>query len=301
MAARATAPALRAAFQAPARPRLRPLAPTLVMVANAHATQLVRHPELVDGARRLLSATGATVDVHVTSTVDELGAVLSEAGRRVVLLGGDGSLFALMTGRRVRDTQNGMRLLRGAALEGFPPGRYEAETKHLTWVLQDGLAVPWVPMPAIYGEESSSFRSGRDSVRVLWALVARNGRPSPSRARSPTRRRCVRARANGDQGNDRSRSRKTGCRGASAANASSGSSRSASKKRFTTGVVRRYSRRTGAASSGASSSTPCRVVLSARVSSTSRAARAFFTHSRSPYGATSQRRSPSITSCTGVE
>ena len=94
-------------------------------------------------------------------------------------------LFQLVTGRRVRDTQNGMRLLRGAALESFPPGRYEAETKHLKWVLQDGLAVAWVPMPAIYGEESSSFRSGRDSVRVLWALVGPSRRPSPSPARWP--------------------------------------------------------------------------------------------------------------------
>ena len=94
-------------------------------------------------------------------------------------------LFQLVTGRRVRDTQNGMRLLRGAALESFPAGRYEAETKHLKWVLQDGLSVGWVPMPAIYGEESSSFRSGRDSVRVIWALVGPSGRPAPSPARSP--------------------------------------------------------------------------------------------------------------------
>jgi membrane-associated phospholipid phosphatase len=94
-------------------------------------------------------------------------------------------LFQLVTGRRVRDTQNGMRLLRGAALESFPAGRYEAETKHLKWALQDGLTVAWVPMPAIYGAESSSFRSGRDSGRVLWALVAPGARPSPSPARSP--------------------------------------------------------------------------------------------------------------------
>jgi MFS family permease len=94
-------------------------------------------------------------------------------------------LFQLVTGRRVRDTQNGMRLLRGAALDSFPAGRYEAETKHLKWSLRDGLGVAWVPMPAIYGEESSSFRSGRDSVRVIWALVAPSGRPSPSPARSP--------------------------------------------------------------------------------------------------------------------
>ena len=79
---------------APARPRIRPLSPTLVMVANANASRIVRHPDLVDGARRLLRATGARVDVHVTSTVDELAALLSEADRRVVLLGGDGSLHA---------------------------------------------------------------------------------------------------------------------------------------------------------------------------------------------------------------
>jgi diacylglycerol kinase (ATP) len=94
MAAIATAPALSPSRPAPARPRLRPLSPTIVMVANANATRIVRNPELVDGARRLLAATGARVDVHVTSTLDELGAVLSEADRRIVLLGGDGSLHA---------------------------------------------------------------------------------------------------------------------------------------------------------------------------------------------------------------
>ncbi len=94
-------------------------------------------------------------------------------------------LFQLATGRRVRDTQNGMRLLRGPALASFPAGRYEAETKHLKWVLRDGLKVAWVPMPAIYGDETSSFRSGRDSLRVLWALVGPSARPDRSRGRSP--------------------------------------------------------------------------------------------------------------------
>jgi membrane-associated phospholipid phosphatase len=93
-------------------------------------------------------------------------------------------LFQLVTGRRVRDTQNGMRLLRGPALASFPAGRYEAETKHLKWVLRDGLSVAWVPMPAIYGSESSSFRSGRDSARVMWALLAPSARPDRSRGRS---------------------------------------------------------------------------------------------------------------------
>jgi diacylglycerol kinase (ATP) len=64
------------------------------MVANANASGIVRHPEVVDGARRLLRATGARVDVHVTSTLDELAELLSEADRRIALLGGDGSLHA---------------------------------------------------------------------------------------------------------------------------------------------------------------------------------------------------------------
>jgi dolichol-phosphate mannosyltransferase len=96
-------------------------------------------------------------------------------------------LFQLMTGREVRDTQNGMRLLRGRALESLPSGGYEAETEHLRRVLRDGLAVAWVPIPAIYGEERSSFRAGRDSLRILWALVRPLGQATPTPA--PTRRR----------------------------------------------------------------------------------------------------------------
>jgi diacylglycerol kinase (ATP) len=94
MAAPATTPALRPPSPASPRPRLRSLSPAVLMVANANASGIVTHPEVVDGARRLLRSTGARVDVHLTSTIDELGALLSEAGRRVVLLGGDGSLHA---------------------------------------------------------------------------------------------------------------------------------------------------------------------------------------------------------------
>ena len=42
---------------------------------------------------------------------------------------------------------------------------------HLRRVLRAGFSVGWVPMPAIYGAERSSFRAGRDSAAVLWALV----------------------------------------------------------------------------------------------------------------------------------
>ena len=92
-------------------------------------------------------------------------------------------LLELATGREVRDTQNGMRLLRGRALELLPAGGYEAETRHLKRALREGVPVGWVPMPAIYGDERSSFRGLRDSLRVVWAIAAPAGRPSPSPAR----------------------------------------------------------------------------------------------------------------------
>ena len=92
--------------------------------------------------------------------------------------------FQLATGREVRDTQNGMRLLRGRALETLPTGGYEAETAHLRRVLREDRAVAWVAIPAIYGTERSSFRAGRDGARVLWALV----RPLERRALPQLRR-----------------------------------------------------------------------------------------------------------------
>ena len=80
-------------------------------------------------------------------------------------------LFELATGREVRDTQNGMRLLRGRALETAALGR-----------LRGGdLAPPPRPPRGRAGRvgrypgdlrRRSEARSGRaDSAKVLWALV----------------------------------------------------------------------------------------------------------------------------------
>jgi len=84
------------------------------------------------------------------------------------------TLLTLVTGRRMLDSQCGMRLYRREALERtpFPPGRYEAETRHLRAALRAGLAVGWVPIPAIYDGEKSSFRPVRDTGRVLASILA---------------------------------------------------------------------------------------------------------------------------------
>jgi hypothetical protein len=76
-------------------------------------------------------------------------------------------------GRRVRDTQCGMRLLRGRALTyvQFPGGGFEAETRHLKRCIRAGICVQWVPIPAIYEGAPSSFRPIRDVARVTRAAL----------------------------------------------------------------------------------------------------------------------------------
>ena len=94
--------------------------------------------------------------------------------RRASNLAAWGAL-SLVLRRRVRDTQCGMRLLHGRALHEIPPpeGGFEAETRHLKRCLRAGVAVAWVPIPAIYNGERSSFRPLKDGLRVMRALFSR--------------------------------------------------------------------------------------------------------------------------------
>jgi diacylglycerol kinase (ATP) len=77
------------------KPRqLRSLTAPLLLVANANASGLVGRPELVEAAATLLRSRGAGVQLRLTSSLEEVGELLSESERRVVLLGGDGTLHA---------------------------------------------------------------------------------------------------------------------------------------------------------------------------------------------------------------
>jgi hypothetical protein len=84
------------------------------------------------------------------------------------------ALVRLLTGKPVRDSQCGMRLLAGRALHEvpMPPGGFESETRHLTACLRAGVRVAWVPVPARYGDEVSAFRPLRDSARVVAGALA---------------------------------------------------------------------------------------------------------------------------------
>src|SRR5918993_471543 len=99
-----TAQALAPSAFAPASPaaaprRLRSLSPHLLLVANGNASGLSRRPTLVQDSAQLLRSAGARVETRVTTSLDELDYALATAERRVVLLGGDGSLHAAANSR----------------------------------------------------------------------------------------------------------------------------------------------------------------------------------------------------------
>jgi diacylglycerol kinase (ATP) len=91
------------AFAATHPARLRGRAPAVpvrggspILVANANASGYRKHPELLRLARRVLEAAdGHHIDVRLTGSVEELGQAALEEDRRLVLLGGDGTLHAL--------------------------------------------------------------------------------------------------------------------------------------------------------------------------------------------------------------
>ena len=148
--------------------------PEAVLVVDADG----QHPPAAIPA--LLEA-ASTAELVIGDRFDDLGAMplkrrLANRASRLLL--------EVTTGHRLRDTQSGMRLLRGRALALSIPGDgYEAESRHLKALLVRDVDVAWVPIPAIYGDERSEFRSFRDSARVLGALLGpvRTGEPSPSR------------------------------------------------------------------------------------------------------------------------
>jgi membrane-associated phospholipid phosphatase/predicted MFS family arabinose efflux permease len=119
-----------------------------------------------------LEAAGAGAELVIG---DRFGELRSMPIQRRAMNKAASGILGLTTGRKVRDSQSGMRLLRGRALVDtpFPGGRYEAETLHLKASLVAGVRVEWVPIPAIYDGERSSFRAAADTFRVLAALLAR--------------------------------------------------------------------------------------------------------------------------------
>jgi MFS family permease len=167
--------ALRAGIAATLAQDASPQAVLLIDADGQHPPSAI--PDLIHAA--------STAELVIGDRFADLGAMplkrrlANQASRR---------LLELTTGHRARDTQSGLRLLRGRALEVPISGDgYEAESRHLKALLVRDVEVAWVPIPAIYGSERSEFRSVRDSLRVLAALVGPVGRDEPwsARSRSP--------------------------------------------------------------------------------------------------------------------
>jgi diacylglycerol kinase (ATP) len=81
-----------------ARPATRHMAgagSNLLLVANANASGLNGNRETVDRAASLLRSFGAFVETRWTGSAGELDAFVSEEERRIVLIGGDGTLHAV--------------------------------------------------------------------------------------------------------------------------------------------------------------------------------------------------------------
>jgi diacylglycerol kinase (ATP) len=76
-------------------------APALLLVGNAQASGLGARPDVLGGVTGALRGAGARVEEHLTETVEELEGIVANAdGRRLVVMGGDGSLHALANLRR---------------------------------------------------------------------------------------------------------------------------------------------------------------------------------------------------------
>ena len=128
-----------------------------------------QHPP--DAIPALLDA-GRSADLVIGDRFGDLGGM--PVPRRVANLAAAAAMAAV-TRRRVRDTQCGMRLVRGRALREVPPppGGFEAETLHLKRCLRAGVPVAWVPIPAIYDGQPSAYRPLRDSARIARSLARR--------------------------------------------------------------------------------------------------------------------------------
>jgi dolichol-phosphate mannosyltransferase len=180
----------------------RPAAARLDAIAGASGAEVVRLARnrgkghaVAAGIDRVLGGgpepiAALVVDADGQHPTDRIPAFLDAAGRADLVVGdrfgqlarmpierrlanvAASRLIAARTRRRVRDSQCGMRLLQGRALREvrFPPGRYEAETRHLIRCLRLGVRVAWVPIPAIYAGAPTSFRPLLDSLRVVSAM-----------------------------------------------------------------------------------------------------------------------------------
>jgi len=85
------------------------------------------------------------------------------------------AVVSLLAGTRLTDSQSGFRWISARVLRRVPleSERFDAESEILIKAARLGFRIVEIPMPAIYGEETSKVHPVRDTVR-FFRLVARS-------------------------------------------------------------------------------------------------------------------------------
>jgi glycosyltransferase involved in cell wall biosynthesis len=107
-------------------------------------------------------------------------------------------VLSSLAGRKLTDTQCGYRLVRTSVWPGLAISTvgFDCESEMLVRACRLGLPVVEVPVRTIYGDEVSSIRPFRDTLRwlrLLWRLA----RASSTRCKTPPRHQAARLTMNG--------------------------------------------------------------------------------------------------------
>jgi glycosyltransferase involved in cell wall biosynthesis len=87
-------------------------------------------------------------------------------------------LASRAAGSRLPDSQSGYRLIRTSVLRAVPlrTSHYETETEILIGAARKGFRIDSVPIPGLYGDETSHISVWRDTGRFLRLLASMRGR-----------------------------------------------------------------------------------------------------------------------------
>lgn len=88
-----------------------------------------------------------------------------------------------IAGQRISDSQCGYRLYSRALLEGTPvrASRYEVETEIAVRAARLGFRLAEVPVPTVYGDETSHLSLTRDVPRIVGMMMRLTFEPRPRR------------------------------------------------------------------------------------------------------------------------
>jgi glycosyltransferase involved in cell wall biosynthesis len=90
---------------------------------------------------------------------------------------------SLIAGQRIGDSQCGYRLYSRAVIAGTPvqASRYEVETELVVRAARLGFRLAEVPIPTVYGDETSHLSPTRDVPRIVGMMLRLSFEPRPTR------------------------------------------------------------------------------------------------------------------------